>query len=106
MSGQYDSREKRNGYRVPVEQSHIAADVEIREKCHREVALSIERNSTHQVARRCAEKDGQKKIGKNENEIPEPLPKTIVDMAANFHGNSAQNRTPQNHKQPDIIPDT
>jgi len=63
MSGQYDSCEESHRHRVPVEESHIDADVEIREKCHREVAMGIERNSTHQVACRRAEKDGQEKIG-------------------------------------------
>src|SRR5690242_5018068 len=91
MSGQYDSREDRNGYRVPVEQPHIAAHPEVREKCHREIAMGIERNTPRQIPCRRTEKDGQEKIGKHKNEIPEPLPKAIVDMAADLEGNAAQN---------------
>ena len=40
--------------------------------------MGVERNAPRQVARRRAEKDGQEKIGKHENEIPETLPKAIV----------------------------
>ena len=94
MSCQYDSREDCNGYGVPVEQPHRAAYSEIREKCHREIALGIERNAPGQVAGRRAEQDGQEKTGKHEHEIPEPLPQAIIDMAANFEGNAAQNQAP------------
>ena len=103
MRRQHDSRENRNGYRVPVEQSHVAAHPEIREERHREIALGIERNAARQVARRRAEKDGQKKIGKHENEIPEPLPKAIVDVAADFERDPAQNQAPQNQKEREVI---
>jgi hypothetical protein len=46
------------------------------------------------VACRRAEKDPKEKIGKHENKIPEPLPKAVIDMAANFDGNTAQNQAP------------
>ena len=84
MRRQDDGGEDRNGYGVPVEQAHIAAGSEIREKSHRERAVGIERNTPHQIARRRPEEDGQKRIGDDEDEIPEPLPHAVVDVAADF----------------------
>ena len=58
MSGQHDSRENRNRYRVPVEQPDIAAHIKIREECHGEIPMGIKRNAARQVACGRAEKDG------------------------------------------------
>src|SRR5438046_1953297 len=103
MSGQHDDGENCNRYGVPVEQADMATHIEVREKRHREIPLCVNRNTARDVARSCTEKNGEKKIGKNEVEIPIHLPKTIVDVAADFERDTAQNQTPQNQKEGQIV---
>ena len=98
-----DGGEERNRYRIPVEQSHVAAWREIGEEGHGERAVGSKRNTAGHVARRRAEEDGQKRIGEHEDEIPEPLPHAIVDVAADFQRDSAQYQTPQNEKEREVI---
>src|SRR5262249_31980241 len=98
-----DSSEDRNRYRIPVEQYHVAAWREIGEECHGERAVGIKRNTAGHIARRRAEKDGQKRIAEHEDEIPEPLPHAIVDVAAGFQRDSAQYQTPQDEKEREVI---
>src|SRR5262249_12798220 len=100
---QQDGHEDGDGYRVPIEQSHIAARSEIGEKRHREISLGIEWNTTLQIACRYTEKNGEEKIGKDKNKIPVFLPKSIVDMAANLEGNATQNESPQNQHEREVI---
>src|SRR5271168_4977044 len=92
-----------NGYRVPVEQPDLSANAEICEKCHREIPIGINRHPPCNVACGSTKKDGKENIGKDENEIPEPLPHAIVDVPANFDGNAAQDQAPQNQKQSEVI---
>src|SRR4051812_4009028 len=103
MSGQYDDRDKRNRYRVPVEQADVAAHIEVREKRHREIPLGVNRNSARDIAGSRAKKDCEKKIGDNEIEVPVSLPKTIADVSADFERDTAQNQTPQNQKEGEIV---
>src|SRR6266446_996598 len=98
----YDS-ENRNRYGVPVEQADMAAHIEVSEKRHREIPLCVNRNAARDVARSRAEKNREKKIGKNEIEVPISLPEAIIDLPADFDRNSAQNQAPQNQKQGQII---
>src|SRR5947199_10635908 len=94
MRRQHDCGENRNGDGVPIEQSDMTAHIEVGEKRHREIPLCVNRNTARDVARSCTEKNGEKKIGKNENEIPIRLPKAIVDVSADFERDTAQNQTP------------
>src|SRR5438046_920887 len=103
MSSQHDDRENRNRYRVPVEQADMAANVEVGEERHREIPLCVNRNTARDVARSCTEKNRAKKIGKNEIEVPVTLPKAIVDVSADFERDTAQNQTPQNQKEGQIV---
>src|SRR5437016_9085262 len=81
----------------------MAAHNEVGEKCHREIALRVERNTARDVARSCTEKNGEEKIGQNKIEVPIRLPKAIVDMASYFNRNSAQNQAPQNQKEREVV---
>src|SRR5436190_14389386 len=81
----------------------MAAHTKVGEKCHREISLSIKRNAARNVARSCTEKNREKKIGKNEIEVPISLPKAIIDVPADFDRNSAQNQAPQNQKEGEIV---
>src|SRR6266446_8881295 len=103
MSGQHDDGKNCNRNGVPVEQADMAADIEVGEKRHREIAVRIQWNSARDVARGRAEKDCEKKVGKNEIEVPISLPEAIIDVPADFDRNSAQNQAPQNQKQGQII---
>src|SRR5947207_12193568 len=103
MSSQHDDRENRNRYRVPVEQANMTTDIEVREERHREIPLCVNRNTARDVARSCTEKNREKKIGKNEIEVPVTLPKAIVDVSADFERDTAQNQTPQNQKEGEIV---
>src|ERR1700675_4585557 len=103
MSCQRYYGENRNRNRVPIEQAHVATHIEVREKRHREIPLCVNRNATRDIARSCAKKDGEKKIRKNEIEVPIALPKAIVDVSADFDRNSAQNQAPQNQKKREVI---
>src|SRR5438552_3924695 len=103
MSCQHDDGENCNRNGVPIEQSDMAAHIEVGEKRHREIPLCVNRNTARDVARSCTEKNGEKKIGKNENEIPIRLPKAIVDVSADFERDTAQNQTPQNQKKREVI---
>src|SRR6266478_6726761 len=103
MSCQYHGSENRNRNGVPIEQSDVTADVEVCEEGHREIAVRIQRNSARDVAGGCAEKNRKQEIGADENEIPELLPKAIVDVSADFDRDTAQNQTPQNQKQSELV---
>src|SRR4029077_13008943 len=103
MSCQHDDGENRNRYGVPVEQTDMATDIEVREKRHREISLRIDWNAARDVAGGCAEKNRKQEIGADENEIPIRLPKTIVNVTADFNGDAAQNQAPHNQKQREII---
>src|SRR5882757_8728705 len=103
MSSQHDDRENRNRYRVPVEKADVAAHIEVREKRHREIPLCVNRNTARDVARCCTEKNGEQEIGADENEIPIRLPKSIVDVSADFERDTAQNQTPQDQKEGEIV---
>src|SRR6266481_6475113 len=103
MSCQHDDGENCNRNGVPVEQADMAADIEVGEKRHREIPLGVNRNAARDVARSGPEKNREKKIGKNEIEVPISLPKPIVNVAANFNRDAAQNQTPQNQKEGEIV---
>src|SRR6266851_7977798 len=103
MSCQYHGSENRNRNRVPIEQSDVTAEVEVCEEGHREFAVRIQRNSARDVAGGCAEKNRKQEIGADENEIPIRLPKAIVDVSADFERDTAQNQTPQNQKEGEIV---
>ena len=103
MSCQHYDGENRNRYGVPVEQADMAADIEVREERHREIAVRVQRNSARYVAGGCAEKNRKQEIGADENEIPIRLPKAIVDLSADFNRDAAQNQTPQNQKESEIV---
>src|SRR6478672_6352392 len=103
MSCQHDNGENRNRNRVPVEQADMATHIEVREKRHREISLCVNRNATRDIAGSRAKKDCEKKTGKNEIEVPVSLPKPIIDVAAEFDRDTAQNQTPQNQKESEIV---
>src|SRR6476660_6061909 len=103
MSSQHCDSENRDRHSVPVEQSDVTADVEIREERHREIAVRVQRHSARYVAGGCPEKNRKQEIGADENEIPIRLPKTIVNVTADFNGDAAQNQAPHNKTQSEII---
>src|SRR5882672_7916893 len=81
----------------------MTAHVEVREEGHREITLGIKWNAARDVAGSRAKKNREKKIGKDEIEIPVSLPKPVVDVATDLDGNSAQNQAPQNQKEGEIV---
>src|SRR3954454_24211914 len=81
----------------------MAADIEVGEKGHREIPLCVKRNAARDIAGSRAKKDSQKKIRNDEVEVPVSLPKAVVDVAADFERNTAQNQTPQNQKEGEIV---
>src|SRR5947209_8897003 len=102
MRRQHDNGENRNGDSVPIEQTDVAAHIEVGEKRHREIPLRVNRNAARDVARSCTEKNREKKIGKDEIEVPISLPEAIIDVSADFERDTAQNQTPQNQKEGEI----
>src|SRR5438477_4747948 len=103
MSCQHYDGKNRNRNRVPVEQADMAAHIEVGEESHREIPLCVNRNAARDVARSCTEKNREKKIGKNEIEVPISLPEAIVDVSADFELDTAQNQAPQNQKKGEIV---
>src|SRR5207302_5755820 len=103
MSCQHDDGENCNRNGVPVEQTDMAPDIEVGEKRHREIPLCINGNAARDVARSHTEKNREKKIGKDEIEVPISLPKAIIDVPADFDRDTAQNQTPQNQKEGEIV---
>src|SRR6266487_4429143 len=103
MRRQHDNGENRDRHGVPVEQSEVTANIEVREERHREIAVRVQRHSARDVAGGCAEKNRKQEIGKDENEIPIRLPKAIVDVSADFNRDAAQNQTPQDEKKSEIV---
>src|SRR6266536_1400453 len=103
MRRQHDNGENCNRNGVPVEQADMAANVEVGEERHREIPLCVNRNTARDVARSCTEKNREKKIGKNEIEVPISLPEAIIDVPADFDRNSAQNQAPQNQKKREVV---
>src|SRR6266404_2179105 len=81
----------------------MAADVEVCEERHREIPVRVQRHSARYVARSGTEKNREKKIGKNKIEIPISLPEAIIDVPADFERDTAQNQTPQNQKEGEIV---
>src|SRR6266404_7659541 len=103
MRRQHDDGENCNRNGVPVEQADMAAHTEVGEKRHREITLRVNRNAACDVARSCTEKNREKKIGKNEIEVPISLPQAIVDVSADFERDTAQNQAPQNQEEGEIV---
>src|SRR5207247_10444353 len=103
MRRQHDNGENCNRNGVPVEQADMAAHIEVGEKRHREIPLCVNRNAARDVARSCTEKNREKKIGKNEIEVPISLPEAIIDVPADFDRDSAQNQAPQNQKEREVV---
>src|SRR6266436_2841751 len=103
MSCQHYDGENRNRHRVPIEQSDVTADIEVREKRHREIPLCVNRNATRDIAGSRAKKDCEKKIRNDEIEVPVSLPKAIIDVSADFDRNPAQNQAPQNQKKREVV---
>src|SRR5213594_1206127 len=103
MRRQHDNGENCNRNGVPVEQADMAVHIEVGEKRHREIPLCVNRNAARDVARSCTEKNREKKIGKNEVEVPISLPEAIIDVPADFDRNPAQNQAPQNQKKREVI---
>src|SRR6266404_6354804 len=103
MRRQHDNGENCNRNGLPSEQADMAAHIEVGEKRHREIPLCVNRNATRYVAGGCAEKNRKQEIGADENEIPIRLPKSIVDVSADFERDTAQNQTPQNQKEGEIV---
>src|SRR5260370_1182157 len=103
MRRQHDNGENCNRNGVPIEQTDMATDVEVREKRHREIAVRVQRHAARYVAGGCAEKNRKQEIGADENEIPIRLPKAIVDVSADFERDTAQNQTPQDQKEGEIV---
>src|SRR5436190_11664895 len=103
MRCQHDDRENCDRYSVPIEQSDMAAHIEVGKKRHREISLRVERNAARDVAGGCAEKNRKQEIGADENEIPIRLPKAIIDVSADFERDTAQNQTPQDQKEGEIV---
>src|SRR6266498_4811411 len=103
MGCQHDDRENCDRYGVPVKQAHMAAHIEVGKKRHREISLRVERHAARDVTGGGPEKNREEKIGKNKIEIPITLPQAIVDVAADFERDTAQNQAPQKQKQGQII---
>src|SRR5436305_333470 len=103
MRREHDDRENCDRYGVPVKQAHMAAHIEVGKKCHREISLRVERHAARDVTSGCTEKNREKKIRKNEIEVPISLPEAIIDVPADFDRNPAQNQTPQNQKEGEIV---
>src|SRR5947208_16257992 len=103
MSCQHYDSENRNRYGVPIEQADVATHIEVREKRHREIPLCVNRNATRDIAGSRAKKDCEKKIRNDEIEVPISLPEAIIDVSADFERDTAQNQTPQNQKEGQIV---
>src|SRR6266436_9540483 len=103
MRRQHDNGENCNRNGVPVEQADVTAHIEVGEKRHREIPLCVNRNAARDVTRSRAEKNGEKQTGKDEIEIPIRLPKPVIDVAADFERDTAQNQTPQNQKKREVV---
>src|SRR5438309_5042692 len=103
MRRQHDNGENCNRNGVPIEQADMAAHIEVREKRHREISLRVERHAARDVSGGGPEKNREEKIGKNEIEVPISLPEAIVDVSADFERDTAQNQTPQNQKEGEIV---
>src|SRR6266704_5798686 len=103
MRRQHDNGENCNRNGVPVEQSDMTAHIEVGEKRHREIPLCVNRNAARDVAGGCAEKNRKQEIGADENEIPIRLPKATIDVSADFERDTAQNQTPQDQKEGEIV---
>src|SRR5438309_11626428 len=81
----------------------MAAHTKVGEKRHREIPLCVNRNATRDIAGSGAKKDCEKKIRNDEIEVPVSLPKPIIDVSADFERDAAQNQTPQNQKEGEIV---
>src|SRR2546430_7240329 len=103
MSRQHDNGKNGNRKGVPVEQADVATHIEVREKRHREIPLCVTRNATRDMAGSRAKKDCEKKIRNDEIEVPISLPEAIIDVSADFERDTAQNQTPQNQKEGEIV---
>src|SRR5438876_11015776 len=105
MGGQHDDGENRDRYSVPIEQSDMAAHIEVGKKRHREISLRVERHAARDVTGGCPEKNREEKIGKNEIEVPISLPEAIVDVSSDVEPDTAQNKTAQNQKDGELVMD-
>src|SRR5437764_2711081 len=103
MSRQHHGGENCNRNGVPVEQTDMAAHIEVGEKRHREIPLCVKRHAARDVPRSGPKKNREEKIGKNKIEVPISLPEAIIDVSADFERDTTQNQTPQNQKEGEIV---
>src|SRR5262249_18432485 len=103
VRSQNDRRKDRDGNGVPVEQPNIAAHAETREECHREVAIGVEWNTAHEIARRHAKENCEQSVADYEDKVPEGLPETVIDVTTHFDRDSAKDEAPQNQHECQVI---
>lgn len=80
---------------VPVENSGLFAQPEIRPQGFKEVAAGIERNAADDIPKSRAEKNTEEQAGEGEYKIPERYPHHAPDMIAEFDGGSAEDQEPK-----------
>jgi hypothetical protein len=81
----------------------VAFHLEIGKEGHGEVSRRVERHAARQVTAGHAEEQRQQRAGNDEDEIPEPLPHEIVEMATHFQCDPPQNEAPEDKEEREVI---
>src|SRR4029077_10232634 len=85
--------------RVPVENSGVRPNAKVRPKWREEIAVLIERHAAHHVAERRAEKENEQDAGGAEGDIPELVPKRVLQLMTNLDPERAEQEQPEHDHQ-------
>src|ERR1700746_4095940 len=85
--------------RVPVQNSGVLAEPEIRPQWLKEISGFVQRHSTNHIPQGCAKKYHQQQAGSREDKVPERDPYPAIQMIAEFDSAAAKNQKPEHHHE-------
>src|SRR5581483_732153 len=91
-------------HRVPIKNSGVGAYVEIGPERLEKVTVWTYRHAAHHIAERRSEENSKQNTRPAEHHIEEALPHRLIDVAAEFDSNCAQDQQPQDHHERKVEP--
>src|SRR5713226_6784128 len=99
MIHQSSERQQPHKDRIPVQNTRLFSQLKISPQWLEEIPGPIQRNATHHIAERGAEKYAKQEAGSAKKKIPKWIPDYAVNVVAEFDGRATQNQKPQHNHQ-------